>query len=170
MSSIHLGNSNFRSCHGGVLSIELAAVHVQHIIVINPLSPGRKSRQALTQEPPRCNLILEVLKVPAQAHWPHWQRSRCFNSMLSAVDDGVVDLGRFSCALRNMRSLAPIPETLYTVLYSLVVRFRCCPSPFCRRIVNPSLCVLVSSLRVNSSSRLPSSVVGDDMFAIFQNY
>ena len=48
---------------------------------------------ALTQELPRC-----TLKVPAQAHWPRWQRSRCSSGMLlTAVDDGVVDLGRFSC-------------------------------------------------------------------------
>ena len=48
---------------------------------------------ALTQELPRW-----ALKVPAQAHWPSWQRSRCSSGMLrTAVDDGVVDLGRFSC-------------------------------------------------------------------------
>ena len=48
---------------------------------------------ALTQGLPRC-----TLKVPAQSHWPRWQRSRCSSGMLlTAVDDGVVDLGRFSC-------------------------------------------------------------------------
>ena len=48
---------------------------------------------ALTQGLPRC-----TLKPPAQAHWPHWQRSRRSSGMLrTAVDDGVVDFGLFSC-------------------------------------------------------------------------
>eukprot|EP00964_Phaeocystis_antarctica_P063102 scaffold37854_cov61-Phaeocystis_antarctica.AAC.2 len=48
---------------------------------------------ALTQGLPRC-----TLKLSAQVHWPHWQRSRCSSGMLrTAVDDGVVDFGPFSC-------------------------------------------------------------------------
>ena len=51
---------------------------------------------ALTQGLPRC-----TLKPPAQAHWPHWQRSRRSSGMLrTAVDDGVVDFGLFSCNSR----------------------------------------------------------------------
>jgi len=47
----------------------------------------------LTQGLPRC-----TLKLSGQVHWPHWQRSRCSSGMLrTAVDDGVVDFGLFSC-------------------------------------------------------------------------
>ena len=59
---------------------------------------------ALTQGLPRC-----TLQLPAQAHWPHWQRSRCSSGMLrTAVDDGVVDFGLFSCNSRLAAWQEPI--------------------------------------------------------------
>eukprot|EP00964_Phaeocystis_antarctica_P138564 scaffold103234_cov62-Phaeocystis_antarctica.AAC.1 len=57
-----------------------ALTHASHPI-------KRLCPRALTQGLPRC-----TLKLSAQVHWPHWQRSRCSSGMLrTAVDDGVVD-------------------------------------------------------------------------------
>ena len=54
-----------------------------------------------------------TLKLPAQAHWPHWQRSRCSSGMLrTAVDDGVVDFGLFSCISCLAAWLEPIESGL----------------------------------------------------------
>eukprot|EP00964_Phaeocystis_antarctica_P028044 scaffold15805_cov34-Phaeocystis_antarctica.AAC.1 len=58
------------------------------------LTPSKAALSTtLTQVLPRC-----TLKLPAQAHWPHWQRSRCLKwHAAHRVDDGVVDFGLFSC-------------------------------------------------------------------------
>ena len=55
----------------------------------------------------------------AHAHWPHWQRSRCSSGMLrTAVDDGVVDFGLFSCTSR----LAAWQEPIETGVQQLPAR------------------------------------------------
>eukprot|EP00964_Phaeocystis_antarctica_P042536 scaffold24386_cov68-Phaeocystis_antarctica.AAC.1 len=58
------------------------------------LTPSKAALSTtLTQVLPRC-----TLKLPAQAHWPHWQRSTVLQwHAAHRVDDGVVDFGLFSC-------------------------------------------------------------------------
>ena len=65
---------------------------------------------ALTQVLPRC-----TLKLPAQAHWPHCGRAPGAGSsgmLRTAVDDGVVDFGLFSCISCLAAWLEPIEPGL----------------------------------------------------------
>ena len=64
---------------------------------------------ALTQGLPRC-----TLKLSAQVHWPHWAALQVLSSgmLRTAVDDGVVDFGLFSCISCLAAWLEPIESGL----------------------------------------------------------